>query len=96
MDHRKLTRQLIARVRELQEELDDAYETLGDREAQHEMRHRELYAELRTVECERERERRDNSNRRFDRDHVLRDLETACQRGDDWGRRRAMNRLRDL
>lgn len=100
MNYRKLTQQLIARVRELEQEVADCIadcETSLDyaleRQSQVEGR---LHADLRQAEHERNQARSVNSNRQFDRDHTLRDLETACRRGDDWGQRRAINRLRDL
>lgn len=100
MDYRKLTKQLIAQVRELEQEVADCFadcesslDYAHERHAQVEGR---LHADLRQMEHERNQKRLVNSTRRFNRDDALRDLETACQRGDSWGRSRAMNRLRDL
>lgn len=100
MDYRKLTRRLIARVRELQQEVADC---IADCESSLDYAHKHhtrvegrLRAERNELERETVRERNANSSRQFDRDDALRDLQRACQRGDDWGRRRAMNRLRDL
>jgi len=103
MDYRKLTKCLIAQIRELQgqmsdlqDELDEAYDSMETVGSYHEAQNRRLHAELSQAECETLRERNRNSSRQFERDHVLRDLETARRRGDEWGHRRAMNRLRDL
>jgi len=63
MDYRKLTKQLIAQVRELQDELNEAYDSMETASSYHEAENRRLHADLRQAEHERNQERLVKSTR---------------------------------
>ena len=100
MDYRQLTRRLIARVRELQQEIEDCIadcESSLDYAHEH---HTQVEGRLRAQrnELERERESIENeaSRRQYERADALGDLERARRYGDPYAESRALDRLKQL
>jgi len=100
MDYRKLTKQLIARVRELQEEVAACIagcESSLDYAHEH---HARVEGKLRAQRDELERERESIANeasrRQYERADAFGDLERARRYDDSYAIDRALNHLKNL
>lgn len=100
MDYRKLTRRLIGRVRELQQEVAycraDCQTSLDYAYARHTRVEARLRAERNELERERESMADEASRRQHERADALGDLERARRYGDPYAESRALDRLRGL
>jgi len=94
--HHDTMRALVAEVRRLREELDDAYETMDALEERHARRARTLAEDRYHAETQASREREDRRYAEAKRESALRDLEHARYHDDDNAVRHAIDRLRRL
>jgi len=100
MDYRKLTKQLIARVRELEQEvadcLADCESSLDYAHKYHAQVERRLRAQRNELERERESIENETSRRQYERTDALGDLERARRYDDPYAESRALDRLKSL